>query len=267
MHNRHNTQGFTLIEIAIVLLVITILLGYTVAMFPVQQELKQYRQSDTDLDQIIEQLIGFAQINGRLPCPDIDPAGGGFDPDGEENRVGTNDCVAFYGYLPARTLSMYGNIDDNGLLLDPWGEPYRYAVSESNANVAGGGNADIDFVTASGIRDEGIANAIDPANNRPDLYVCDDSNAVGNDANCGDVSGDEVVENVAAIVLSTGKDRNQIASNIQVENTDDFEDGTNDKVFISASRNDSAGNEYDDVVRWLSANTLISRMIQADQLP
>ena len=35
--------GFTLVEIAIVLLIVTILLGYTVALFPRQQELKQYR--------------------------------------------------------------------------------------------------------------------------------------------------------------------------------------------------------------------------------
>jgi prepilin-type N-terminal cleavage/methylation domain-containing protein len=36
-------SGFTLVEIAIVLLVVAVLLGYTVALFPKQQELKKYR--------------------------------------------------------------------------------------------------------------------------------------------------------------------------------------------------------------------------------
>ncbi len=45
--------GFTLVEIAIVLLIVTILLGYTVAMFPRQQELKQYRAVDRQMDEVM----------------------------------------------------------------------------------------------------------------------------------------------------------------------------------------------------------------------
>ena len=58
-------SGFTLIEIAIVLLIVVIILGYTVAMFPIQQELKQYRKAEADMNSIIEHLIAFAQVNGR----------------------------------------------------------------------------------------------------------------------------------------------------------------------------------------------------------
>jgi hypothetical protein len=65
------------------------------------------------------------------------------------------------------------------------------------------------------------------------------------------------------VVISLGKDRGTIASNVQAENTDDFHDGTNDKVYIFAPRSDT----YDDVVKWIPANLLFSRMIQADQLP
>ena len=36
--------------------------GYSVAMLPVQQELKQYRHADREMDSIIEHLIGFAQV-------------------------------------------------------------------------------------------------------------------------------------------------------------------------------------------------------------
>ena len=69
--NKPTQTGFTLVEIAIVLLIVGILLGYTVALFPRQQELKQYRAVERQMNEIIEALIGFAQVNGRLPCPAI----------------------------------------------------------------------------------------------------------------------------------------------------------------------------------------------------
>ena len=69
MRQRH--AGFTLVEIAIVLLIVTILLGYTVAMFPHQQQLKQYRALNVEMDRVVEAIVGFAQVNGRLPCPAI----------------------------------------------------------------------------------------------------------------------------------------------------------------------------------------------------
>lgn len=244
-------RGFTLIEIAIVLLLVVILLGYTVAMFPVQQELKQYRTAEREMDLIVGELIAYAQVNGRLPCPDTTG-------DGEENRVGTNDCTGFFGFLPARTMGINGKYDTNGLLVDPWSSGYGYAVSEFNANIAGGGNADIDLVTANGIRDEGLANVV------PDLFVCDDSGVLGNHLDCAAAGSNQVAGNVAAVVVSLGKDLDIPAtSNIQAENLDDFNDGTNDKVYISASRRD----DYDDVTRWISTNLLFSRMIEAGQLP
>ncbi len=72
----NNQNGFTLVEIAIVLLIVTILLGYTVALFPRQQELKQYRDVDRKMDEVIAAIVGFAQVNGRLPCPAIPNSAG-----------------------------------------------------------------------------------------------------------------------------------------------------------------------------------------------
>ena len=266
-------RGFTLIEIAIVVMVVAILLGYTVALFPVQQEIKQYREAERELERAIEHLIAFAQVNGRLPCPDTDRASGdvdGFeDPDPPLPNPVTQ-CEAYYGYLPARTLGMTGDYgadpaypNNPGVLLDPWGMGYRYAVSQSNA----GGDTDEDFVTANGIRAEGMAAAFDTLNNRPDLHICDDSAATGNDDDCTDVTGGVVVPNVAAVVLSLGKDRGRIASNIQTENSDNFEDGEDDKVFILAPRNENAGTEFDDLIRWIPTTRLFAKMIEAEQLP
>ena len=253
-------SGFTLVEIAIVLLIVSILLGYSVAMFPVQQELKQYRGVEIEMDSVIEHLIAFAQVNGRLPCPDTstDSDTSGNTIDGEEDRVGLNDCEAYFGFLPGRTIGMSGEYNAAGMLIDPWGSGYRYAVSDVDESDPNNNY----LVTANGIRDEGMANV------EPDLFICDDSAATGDDLDCtvsGAASGEVVGAGaVAAVIISLGKDSEIPAtSNIQAENLDNFHDGTLDKVYIFSPRRD----DYDDVVKWISTNLLFSKMIEADQLP
>jgi len=270
-------SGFTLVEIAIVLLIVTILLGYSVAMFPLQQELKQYRHVEAEMDSVIEHLIAFAQINGRLPCPDTGgDVNGTTTPgtiDGQEDfddiidnvtgLAGTDgiidNCKAYFGFLPGRTLGINGKYDDLGRLVDPWDGGYGYAISEVDFT----GDGKIDLVTPNGIRDEGMANVT------PDLVICDDSPNLGDDLDCtaaGANSDDVIGTNgeVVAVIISLGKDYEIPAtSNIQAENLDDFHDGTQDKVYIFSPRRD----DYDDIVRWLSLNLLFSRMIEADQLP
>jgi prepilin-type N-terminal cleavage/methylation domain-containing protein len=257
-------SGFTLIEIAIVLLIVTILLGYTVAMFPVQQELKQYRRVQVEIDSVIEHLIAFAQVNGRLPCPDTSADSDTVvnTVDGQEDRLGINACEAYFGFLPARTLGINGKYNAAGVLVDPWDSGYGYAIS--NFNAGSSGNSDIDLVTPNGIRDEGIFNVM------PDLFICVDSDEAGSDLDCADAgsagSAEVVGSNgeVAAVVISLGKDSNIPAtSTIQAENLDNFHDGKLDKVYIFTPRRD----DYDDVVRWISTNLLFSKMIEADQLP
>ena len=256
-------SGFTVIEITIVLLVVAILLGYTVAMFPIQQELKQYREADREMNEIINQLVGFAQINGRLPCPDS-IAGAPTDYDGIEDLAGVISCDTFFGFIPGRTLGIDGDYDGNGRLLDPWSQPYRYAVSGSENGTVG----TKEFVVPNEIRAVGLTNAI------PDLVICDGSAALGSDTVCP-VGSNTVVANVAAVIISTGKDRNlkqavDENSTIQIENIDNFDNGSipiADRVFVSSTRSDVSGTEFDDVVKWISTNQLFTKMIEADQLP
>ncbi len=250
-------RGFTLIEIAIVLLIVSILLGYTVALFPVQQELKQYRNAESEMDAIIEHLIAFAQVNGRLPCPDIPLGGPPAVGDGLENRAGLNACTGYFGFVPARTLGIDGDYDQNNVLVDPWGTGYGYAVSNVND---GAGN--FYLVNPNGIRTAGMAAV------QPDLYLCEDNAALTNDPDCTTNSLGEVLGSngeVAAVVISIGRDNDTVtpSSTIQAENLDGFGNGTVDKVYIYASRRD----DYDDIVKWLPTNLLFSRMIDAEQLP
>ena len=254
--------GFTLIEIAIALMIVAVLLGYTVAMLPLQQELRQYRSAEAEMDSIVEALVAFAQVNGRLPCPDtqgdVNGTGAGTLDGAEDTDVdgsGNQSCKAFFGFLPGRTLGMVGDYNSAGTLMDPWTVGYGYAVSNGDA-----GDGNVDLITASKVRDEGMQNV---ALNL-DLLLCDDSTANGNQTTCVAAGGSSVLNNVAAVVVSRGKN-NTIPANstIQGENLDDFHDGTNDKVYIQSPRRE----DYDDIVRWISPNLLFSRMIEADRLP
>jgi prepilin-type N-terminal cleavage/methylation domain-containing protein len=253
--------GFTLIEIAIVLLIVTILLGYTVAMFPIQQELKQYRQVNSEMEKIKDALIGFAQVNGRLPCPDTNTDGRENDLDVwdiENDAAGTDNfidsCAAYEGLVPMTTLGLQGKADSNNNLLDPWGGTYRYAISDMDESL----DSVIDLVSPNGIRAEGISNV------RPDLKICNGPSDAANTCPGADAAAqalNTVAEGIAVVLVSIGKNRNNITSTIQTENTDA------DTAFVYAARSDSSGAEYDDIVKWISANSLFSKMIEADQLP
>jgi type II secretion system protein G len=114
MKIKHNF-GFTLIEIAIVLVIIGLLVSTLLAPLNAQLDIKNYNQVRTDLEQIKEALYGYAVVNGSLPCPDTDG-------DGVAN-VGCNSAntSSTGGNLPWVTLGVQGN--------DPWNRPYQYRVN------------------------------------------------------------------------------------------------------------------------------------------
>ncbi len=71
--NRH--RGFTLIEMAVVLVIVGLLLGGMLVPLATQMETDRRKETTATLESIREALIGFAVINGRLPCPDTNDDG------------------------------------------------------------------------------------------------------------------------------------------------------------------------------------------------
>lgn len=100
-------QGFTLIEISMVLLIIG-LLASTLAV-PMTQKLghTQFRQTDEYLHLANEALYGFALEQGRLPCPAKDESG----------LEASAPCLT-QGWLPWKTLGLRRD--------DAWGQTLRY---------------------------------------------------------------------------------------------------------------------------------------------
>ena len=292
-------RGFTLVEIAIVLLIVSILLGYTVAMFPRQQELKQYRAADVEMDRVIEAIIGFAQVNGRLPCPAM-PGSGGFSPPGAGGGANCGAANIFYaGFVPLNTLGITGRVNADNLMLDPWGNPYRYYVSFTDAT----GSGDVgehDFVWGQQeMREVGIGDA--DADGYTDLdgqfIICDDNGADLSD-NCNGAT--EVFGNFQAgpparyagapfVLLSMGKNWSNVPINDELENrggalmftdlaipvgpsgTDylikDVAAGQTTFVRRPTGFSEDDANPFDDIVRWVAPNVLFSKLIDADQLP
>jgi len=133
MFNYKNERGFSLIEVAVVMFILVLLLGSVLV--PLGTQIEQRKVSDTQksLEQIREALLGFAIINGRLPCPDTDtnPAAAGY---GEEEAA----CAAptAEGYLPWKTLGVT-SMDAFGTARTATGSPrfgdWRYRVHRSFA--------------------------------------------------------------------------------------------------------------------------------------
>src|SRR5450830_1543922 len=94
---RRRQSGFTLVEIAIVLLIVGLMIGGILG--PLFSQLEQRRVSDTKrtMEEAREALYGYALRNGYLPCPAISSI------NGLEDRTG-NLCNKRYGFLPWATL-------------------------------------------------------------------------------------------------------------------------------------------------------------------
>lgn len=245
-----NTQhGFSLVEMAVVLVIIGLLLGGL--LMPLSTQMEQDKRSRTTLllEDIKEAILGFAVANDRLPCP-ATPASAGV-----EAPVGGGTCTAQFGFVPAVTLGLAGDINLDGLLLDAWGNPVRYSVTR-----AGGSD---DFTTFNAIT----------LGATPDLVVCD--TASGSGTSCS--AGITLASNAPVVLYSMGKDGAMAPGSAeQLENGEATLGGgpmginyrvSNNRVFTSAVYRDDAGNEFDDLMTWISPNILYNRMVMAGILP
>ncbi len=230
-------HGFTLVEIAVVLLIVALLMGGLVPTLSGQIERRRVSETSKQLDEIQQALIGYAVINGRLPCPAAPNA------TGVESPAGGGICTNLHnGFLPAATLGLPGT-DSAGYAVDAWGNRIHYAVTGWGPNT---------FTTSNGMSTKGISNL------SPDLLVC--STAPSTPGSCN--SGTSLTSNgVPAVIFSTGK-------NGPLGNGPDEQanlDGTN-VTFVSHTPTASP-NEFDDLVIWISPNILVSRMVATGKLP
>lgn len=116
-------RGYSLVEIAIVVLIVSIMLSMGLAAFNTQITNAALSTTAKRQTALRDALAGYLVRNNRLPCPDTDN-------DGQENRttpsVVTTACSSKFGTIPYVTLAL-----SRSEALDPWENLFSYAVSNT----------------------------------------------------------------------------------------------------------------------------------------
>jgi prepilin-type N-terminal cleavage/methylation domain-containing protein len=243
--------GFTLVELAIVLAIFGIVLS--ALLLPLQAQRTQIFQSQTEatLENAKRALLGYAQAQGRLPCPATAASNGMEQPLGGTNAA-TPLCTQQVGFLPAATLSVEP-ADAQGFAIDGWNNRIRYAVTQSNS----GGATTPDYTTTGDMANVGIS-VLAPS---PNLRVCGTSTA----ASC--TAAINLTNNAVAVIYSLGATGSQAIGG--VDETENLNAVTNiDTIYVShdITAVGALNGEFDHLVTWISPYVLYNAMIQAGQL-
>lgn len=233
--------GFSLIELAIVLVIVTLLIGGLAVPLSAQIKARRIAETQKTLADANEAIVGFAMThpaklpNTRfLPCPDIDG-------DGKEDRDPTSDACSSIsgtvsgGYLPWVDLGVASQ--------DAWGNRLRYAVVASLA-------------------DENTGFSIASTAPTSPLVLCSTSA-------CSAASPD-VANNLSTVVVSHGPNgwgalnvNNAPGSlNAAPSGADELANLDSDRVYISRSPAPAgaASGEFDDLTVSTSFSQLVARV-------
>lgn len=268
--------GFSLIEIAMVLMIAGLVLGAGLRALGPQLEQRRYTQTQEQLQAASEALYGFFVLNRRLPCPASTTSGGRevfcsavngacvpVDPADPPPLHGR--CVSHNnGFLPAATLGLLGmgQVGDTypGLLPDAWGFPVRYAVSNAEyfAPVSGTPldtfcdpippdptRRCIPFTSLDGVR-----TAVARGPNKPEssLRVCSTSTGV----TATECAAAPLLARPPFLLWSTGRR----GPNLAAASADETKNRTDDPVFVSRPRDDG----FDHLIFWQSDAQFFGRL-------
>lgn len=237
-------RGFTLIELAIVLVIVTILIGGLAMPLSAQIQARRIAETKKTLEEAREAIIGYAmthQTSGSpprpyLPCPDSDG-------DGREDRPG-NECTKQSGWFPWVTLGAAAQ--------DAWGNRLRYTVHadlSSKTNGFPNGSASVPGAWNQVCSEENCP-VVDVAADVPVVLVSYGANGRG-------------ARNVNLPPGSPTPAPPPGTSAKEIDNLDA------DRYYVSRppSKPGDAAGEFDDLVVWLPFSVLINRVCPAGGCP
>jgi prepilin-type N-terminal cleavage/methylation domain-containing protein len=240
-------NGFTLIEMAIVLMIAGLLLSGMLVPLSAQMDQKNNADTQKSLSEIREAIIGYALANGQLPCPADPTAVTGVTPTAGIARTppctGTNST----GVVPWATLGVSET--------DAWGNRYTYRVTDYFAD---------SIVSAT--YGSGCAPSTPP--NFASFALCSSGTLNVLSAATG---GTTIAGSVPAIVISHGKNSagaytpkgTQILPVSSSADEQENSDGSADNLYVSHTPTPA----FDDLVAWISLDILFNRMVSAGKLP
>ena len=234
---RSRAGGFTLIELTIVLVIVALLIGGMLVPLSAQRDLGHASETQRQLAEIKEALLGFAVANGRLPRPATSLA------DGTENPAVCADDAACTGYLPWAVLGVKKT--------DAWSKMIRYSVTPAYANAS----YTLATVGSKKVQTRDSAGSA--------------SYLIGVGGSCSVAS-----PCAPAVIYSAGKNNwgvSEEGNAFADESPDNIDEDANavatTRFFARDPSTVPSGGPFDDIVTWLSPNILYSRMISANRLP
>ncbi len=236
------SQGFTLIEMTVVLFILALLLGSFLVPLATRVEQKERENTQIQLDEIEAAIHGFVLQNNRLPCPDCALVGttcvNTITNDGEADVNNTTGaCLVNQGNLPWVTLGVQKS--------DAWGNEFTYRVDGEFADTT-------DDTT-------GTPNCAATLN--VSFSLCSDGDITVRDS----VGGANVAMNIPAIIVSHGKNFSNNAVSLPL--SDEEENLDNDANFVDRDYSLEVNNEFDDMLLWISPHVLRTMAVRSGILP
>ena len=232
-------RGFSLVELAVVLVIIGFLMVSGILAFNAQIDTRNYEETTRRLNLAAEHVLAFAIANRRLPCPAAPSS------TGVESITGGACNNSFTGFLPAQTIG-FPYFDSDRYALDAYNNRIRYAVAAAITGCTGSSTTP-HFSSANNLKANGISC-------RPnDLDVCTTAACAA-----------RVISTQTAVIVLVSTGKNGALTGTYV--TDESENTDGDARFVS--RTPGGGTDtYDDIVLAVPVGVLYSRLTTAGVLP
>jgi prepilin-type N-terminal cleavage/methylation domain-containing protein len=256
--------GFSLIEMAVVLMILGLIVAGLMAPIDAQLEARDRRHTLDNMERALAALYGYAVMHGRLPCPDS--SGDGLpDPAFDPASAASAQCASAEGFLPWAELGVPPG--------DAWGNRLRYRVRapaytwpDTDGLCNGNGGGELDLCTRGNLTLRGRGDNPATAGTREGKFDF--------------VAASEI----PAVIVSHGRNGFGATSVDGFERGapsggDEIENADNDDVFYTRSYtkggagcSDSTDEnsplcEFDDLVLWVAPTVLIDRLVAGGRLP
>jgi prepilin-type N-terminal cleavage/methylation domain-containing protein len=254
------SRGFTLVEMAVVLVIISFLLSAGLKTASSVLSTSASSSTTSNMNVIKQSLVSYLRSNGKLPCPDISASPTGISP------ASCNSNAQGYGVVPWVTLGLSRDI-----ALDGFSNFITYRVSNT-VGIATPGTAGIpsaydakqiwtDTAQANSFTILNVQNKTSPSGNKT-IEIQERNEATG--------AVSPITYNAIVVLFSHGKNgygaqTAKGTTNIAPSGADEIMNNTNGSTtFITRKAVDSSsasGGEFDDVITYMTPNDLLQPLL------
>jgi len=235
MRSQSKQSGFSIVELAIVLLVLGVLMRSAVQPLAARMATEKINESQMQLKEIKRAITGYLILHGRLPCP------------GSESIVGGSACTAIEGGLSASILGLSGETDNDGFILDPWGGALRYRLASRRplhlrffSSSDSGNSQSTSIATQTTLAD---------ASDEQPLLVC--RSAATRRCSKQNIKADQL----GFVILSHGRDSSTAGA--QAANQDD------NGLFVQLADSAVPEHRFDDQLAWMAKNEIAYWLVRS----